>query len=78
MTEWQILSSLSGGAKSAKELREAEFRAHPLSGAFKERLGSLRERGLIAYTIPDKPKSPRQRYRLTASGALLLDTKREG
>jgi len=72
VTEWQILSALTEGAKSSKELREEELKTHPLSGAFKERLSSLRERGLIAYTIPDKPKSPKQSYRLTKLGKVVL------
>jgi len=43
-----------------------------LSGAFKERLAGLRKKGIIEYTIPDIPKSPNQKYRLTKLGEKTL------
>ena len=40
----------------------------------KEYLQPLLEAGLLEMTIPDKPHSSRQRYRLTATGRAVLDT----
>jgi hypothetical protein len=43
-----------------------------LSGAFKEKLATLRNKGLIKYTIPDKPKSSKQKYHLTELGEKIV------
>ena len=48
-----------------------------LSGAFKEKLATLRNEGLIEYTIPEKPKSSKQKYRLTELGKKTLQDKNE-
>ena len=40
-------------------------------------LSPLIEDGLIKMTIPDKPRSSKQKYRLTAKGKKLLDEKKE-
>jgi DNA-binding HxlR family transcriptional regulator len=63
---------LREGAKSSRELKVAMNKEKALSGAFKEKLASLREKELIEYTIPDKPKSSKQKYRLTELGKRVL------
>jgi len=70
VSEWNILKSLLEGDKSAKELKSSQSKG--ISGAFKERLTSLLQKGLIIYTIPDKPTSPKQRYRLSDLGYMVL------
>ena len=72
LSEWKIIQSLQEGAKSSKELKSALSKDNALSGAFKEKLIGLRDKGLIDYKIPDKPTSPNQKYRLTPLGQELL------
>ena len=43
------------------------------SGGIQRQLKSLLEMNLLELTIPDKPTSPLQKYRLTEKGKLLLD-----
>ena len=77
VSEWHILQSLQEGTKSSKELITESFKDKALSGAFKERLAGLRKKGIIEYTIPDKPKSSKQKYRLTELGKKILEGKNE-
>ena len=72
VSEWHILQHLREGAKSSGELKIAMNKEKALSGAFKEKLASLREKELIEYTIPEKPKSSKQKYRLTELGKRIL------
>jgi len=44
-----------------------------LSGNLRRLLPVLREDGLIAYTVPDKPRSRNQKYRLTEKGREYLE-----
>jgi len=75
VSEWHILQNLNKGDKSSKELKDASLKEKALSGAFKERLASLRKKGIIEYTIPDIPKSPNQKYHLTELGKRMLEDK---
>ncbi len=43
-----------------------------LSGNLRKALPRLRKAGLLEYTIPDKPNSRLQKYRLTARGKALI------
>lgn len=65
-------STFEKGAKSSGELKNTMNKEKALSGAFKEKLASLRNKGLIEYTIPEKPKSSKQKYRLTELGEITL------
>lgn len=58
-----ILAALSGGALSASELM-AVIGLDSKTGAFKRAVKGLLEQGEIEYTIPDKPNSRLQKYRL--------------
>ena len=49
-----------------------------LSGNLRKALPRLRERGLLVYTIPDKPTSSRQKYRLPDKGRAALEAGKEG
>ena len=61
ISESKILYALLEGDKSAKELKQLLSKDSSLSGAFKEKLIGLRDKGVIDYTITDKPTSPKQK-----------------
>ena len=48
-----------------------------LSGNLRKVLPELRKAGFIEYTIPDKPRSSKQKYRLTDVGKRLLESMQE-
>lgn len=73
LAEWQIdiLSACSSGEKTGKDLLHvAGYRSR--TGNFKKGLQQLVHQRLIALTIPDKPQSRLQKYRLTKEGEAYL------
>ena len=70
----QVLAALTKGARSAAELAEA-IGLRSKTGALKRTLGDLVARGLVEYTLPERPTSRLQRYRLTAKGRASLKPK---
>jgi ATP-dependent DNA helicase RecG len=44
------------------------------TGAFKRTIKELLDRKFVEYTIPDKPNSRLQKYRLTNAGKRLLES----
>jgi len=73
LAKWQLdlLISCSAGEKTGQELmRVAGYKSR--TGNFKKGLQCLVENELLELTIPDKPQSRLQKYRLTAKGRALL------
>jgi ATP-dependent DNA helicase RecG len=62
-----ILQSLCDRPLSANELAEI-LRLESKTGAFKRTIKDLLDRDFVEYTIPDKPTSRLQKYRLTDKG----------
>ncbi len=48
------------------------------TGEFRRRLERLLNRGLLEMTVPDTPRSPLQKYRLTARGKAVLTASKRG
>ena len=67
-----ILKNLEKEPLSAAELSVA-LDLQSKTGAFKRTLQELIDRGMIEYTIPGKPTSRLQKYRLTEKGRGLLE-----
>ena len=74
LPDWQIkiLKTCSLKEKSSQELVEA-LGYSSRSGHFKKGLQSLIEHKFIERTLPDKPKSRLQKYRITDKGWALID-----
>ena len=66
-----IRAALLGGPLSANEL-VLRINLRSKTGAFKRSIKFLLDDGDIEYTIPDKPNSRLQKYRLTEKGRALL------
>ena len=62
---------LEEGDLGRKEIA-SEFNISPRSGYIKRFLAELTEDGLIELTIPEKPNSRLQKYRLTEKGRMVL------
>ena len=68
----RILVALSAGALSKAELA-GRLGLPSVSGALNRGVRRLLDAGLIAHTLPDKPNSRLQQYRLTAAGRTHLN-----
>ena len=66
-----VLVALSDTPLSAAEVMHL-LGLESKTGAFKRTIKELLEQGLIEYTMPDKPNSRMQKYRLTVNGASKL------
>ena len=67
----RILRGLLNGALSVRELATA-LGMQGKTGALKRTIGELLAETLIEYTLPDKPNSRLQKYRLTPAGERML------
>lgn len=67
-----ILLACRRGDKSKQELLEAAGLANAYLN-YKRHIAPLLEKGLIEMTLPDKPQSRLQKYRLTGLGRSLLN-----
>ena len=75
--EIAMLQACLDGAVAAEALSAAA--GHPSrTGHFKRWLNRLLRGGLLEMTVPDKPRSPAQRYRLTEKGQAALGCAAEG
>jgi len=72
-----IVRALGAGPLSAAALVD-QLGLKSKTGAFKRSLQELLDKGLAEYTIPDKPNSRLQKYRLTEKGRNLLATRQGG
>lgn len=72
----QALTALDRGDRSAGELAET-IGLRSKTGALKRTLAELIAGGLVEYTLPERPTSRLQRYRLTAAGRAFLDQHEE-
>ena len=70
-TNKKILAALAPEPLGRSALLAALGYTQP-TGNYKVAMGKLLQTGLIEYTIPDKPNSRLQQYRLTAQGKALL------
>ncbi len=66
-TEQQILKACTQGEKSSGELLDI-LGYETRTRNFRDALSHLLELGLIAYTIPDTPRHPDQKYKITEAG----------
>ena len=73
----EILLLLNAGDKSSSEIVKSLGLTN-LSGALKKQLTKLRKSEKIAYLYPDKPRSSKQKYKLTDEGKALLESMRKG
>ena len=62
--ESEVLTAIGSGALSLQELAEKLHRSS-VTGALKRTIRSLLQKGRIVRTLPDKPNSRLQKYRLT-------------
>lgn len=67
----KLLRLIAARTSSTKELSIA-LGQKEISGHLYYIANRLKEHGLIEWTIPEKPKSSKQQYRITQKGTLLL------
>ena len=72
-----LLRACVEGAATSRELRHAGGYAGR-TRSFERRIKRLRSAGLIEMTVPDKPRSSVQRYRLTGKGRTVLVAGHDG
>lgn len=72
-----FLKLLESSELGRKEVADV-FRVSSRSGYFKRFLADLVEDGLVEYTIPEKPRSRLQKYRLTEKGRSALENPQFG
>ena len=70
--DFHILQACTKQPLSSAEIA-ATLGHKTLSGNLRKALPALREAGLLENTIPDKPNSRLQKYRLTEKGKLALE-----
>ncbi|MDO9518226.1 MAG: hypothetical protein Q7J10_09305 [Methanosarcinaceae archaeon] len=73
-TESRIIRLLEKNELSISEISVC-LNQKPKSGILKKSLKILLNHGIICLTIPDKPNSPKQKYRITEKGLNLLKFK---
>lgn len=74
----RILGKFLKGSGSTQDVSKA-LGQKSISGALYVMMNKLREDGLIEWTIPEKPKSSKQKYKLTKKGlAFYLITRKMG
>ena len=73
----RVLGALSRSALSARALADA-LGMRSKTGALKRTLSEMLSGTLIEYTLPGKPNSRLQKYRLTAAGMKALEGKPKG
>ncbi|WP_207720462.1 MarR family transcriptional regulator [Clostridium gasigenes] len=64
-TELKIIEVLKDNTMSRKEIIKA-LGYKSITGNIRKAIDRLLEKGLIEYTIPDKPRSKNQRYRINS------------
>jgi ATP-dependent DNA helicase RecG len=72
----QILTACAENPMSSAEIAAA-LGHRQLSGNLRKALPRLREAGLLAFTVPDHPKSRWQKYRLTDKGRQWIDVRKK-
>ncbi|MBC8438162.1 MAG: putative DNA binding domain-containing protein [Deltaproteobacteria bacterium] len=70
--DFQILAACANAPLSSAEISTA-LGHKQLSGNLRKALPRLRQAELLEFTVPDKPKSRLQKYRITAKGRQLTD-----